>query len=60
MYDKKIYSTKTASEWLFEGFEDPMINIAKNNPFIDNIPTMFDKFGWFYKVSFIDCYKAYS
>jgi scavenger receptor class B protein 1 len=49
IYGKKIHVTKTAGEWLFEGFEDPMINLAKSNPFLSDIPTMFDKFGWFYK-----------
>jgi scavenger receptor class B protein 1 len=51
MYDKQIHVTKTAGEWLFEGFNDPMIDLAKNNPFLNDIPAMFDKFGWFYKVS---------
>jgi scavenger receptor class B protein 1 len=54
MYDKQIHVTKTAGEWLFEGFNDPMIDLAKNNPFLNDIPAMFDKFGWFYKVSWCD------
>lgn len=41
--------TKTAGEWLFEGFEDPMINMAASNPLISDIPAYADKFGWFYK-----------
>lgn len=48
-YDQKIHVTKTASEWLFEGFDDPLINIAASNPLLNDIPKYADKFGWFYK-----------
>jgi hypothetical protein len=35
----------------FDGYEDAMINLAKDNPLLDagNIP--FDRFGWFYMVN---------
>ncbi len=48
-YDQKIYTTKTAAEWLFEGFNDPLIDIAASNPLLNDIPKYADKFGWFYK-----------
>jgi hypothetical protein len=48
-YDQKIHVSKTASEWLFEGFDDPLINIAASNPLLNDIPKYADKFGWFYK-----------
>lgn len=37
---------RTVDQFLFKGYEDELINMAK--VFID-IP--YDKFGWFYKVS---------
>ena len=51
--NQKVHVTKNASEWLFDGYEDQMINLAKDNPFLDagNIP--FDRFGWFYMVQLI-------
>ncbi|KAG5684261.1 hypothetical protein PVAND_013497 [Polypedilum vanderplanki] len=49
IYGNNVHVTKTAGEWLFDGFEDPMITLAKSNPFLTDIPTNFDKFGWFYK-----------
>lgn len=52
-FHQKVHVTKNASEWLFDGYEDVMINIAKNNPLLDagNIP--YDKFGWFYMVNML-------
>jgi CD36 family len=49
-FNQNVHVTKKASEWLFDGYDDIMIDIAKNNPLLDagNIP--FDKFGWFYMV----------
>lgn len=51
LYNEKVHVTKTAIEWLFDGFEDPLINLAKGNPLLtdSDIPP-FDRFGWFYMV----------
>lgn len=51
-FNQNVHVTKKASEWLFDGYDDSMINLAKSNPLLNagNIP--FDKFGWFYMVSF--------
>lgn len=42
--------TKNASEWLFDGYSDPMIDLAKGATFLDAGDIPFDKFGWFYMV----------
>jgi hypothetical protein len=51
-YGQKLHVTKNASQWLFEGYEDPIINVAKEIASflgVGDIP--FDRFGWFYRVS---------
>ncbi len=53
MYKQKIHITKTAGELLFDGYDDPMIRIAKDMPILDAGDIPFDKFGWFYMASFI-------
>ena len=50
MYNQKVHVTKNASEWLFDGYEDAMIGLAKDNPILDAGEIPFDKFGWFYMV----------
>lgn len=35
---------------LFDGYDDPMIDLAKGNPLLDAGHIPFDKFGWFYMV----------
>ena len=50
-FGQKIHITKTANEWLFEGYSDPIITIAKDVASyfgVGDIP--FDRFGWFYMV----------
>jgi CD36 family len=49
--NQKVHVTKNASEWLFDGYEDAMINLAKDNPLLDAGDIPFDRFGWFYMVS---------
>jgi hypothetical protein len=50
-YKQKIHVTKTASEWLFEGYEDPIIGVAKEiASFLGVGDVPFDRFGWFYMV----------
>lgn len=53
MYDQKVFITKTASELLFEGYQDDMIDIAREMPSIvsEEIDVPYDRFGWFYMVS---------
>lgn len=48
MYDQKIHVTKTAGEMLFEGYEDDMITLAKQLPFLAGEEVPFDRVGWFY------------
>lgn len=50
-YGQKVHITKTASEWLFEGYEDPIIGVAKDIASILGMSEVpFDRFGWFYQV----------
>ncbi|KAJ8959906.1 hypothetical protein NQ318_011643 [Aromia moschata] len=44
-----IYITKSVGNVLFDGYDDPLMNIANTFPFLagNNFPPM-DKFGWFY------------
>lgn len=39
---------RTVREWLFDGFSDPVLNIATELKKYINISIPFDKFGWFY------------
>lgn len=50
-YGQKLHNTKTADEWLFTGYNDPIISIARDMASLlgmGDIP--FDRFGWFYQV----------
>ncbi|KAG5676732.1 hypothetical protein PVAND_006541 [Polypedilum vanderplanki] len=47
-FDQQIHLTKTASELLFEGYDDPIINVAKEIAKIMGITVPFDRFGYFY------------
>jgi len=42
-----LFVTRPAREWLFEGFEDPLLTIGSLFKPDSKIPM--DKFGWFYK-----------
>lgn len=49
LYEQTIAVTKTVDELLFEGYSDDMMDMAREYPiFGDDIPVIFDKFGWFY------------
>ena len=54
LYDQNIYVRKTASELLFEGYQDDLIDMARDISGFGkdkfNIP--YDRFGWFYGVSY--------
>ncbi|KAL0831626.1 hypothetical protein ABMA28_002400 [Loxostege sticticalis] len=46
-YHNNMFLTANVSSWLFDGIDDPIIDVAENFPGLPfNIP--FDKFGWFY------------
>ena len=51
MYQQEIHVTKSARELLFEGYEDNMVLMAKENPIFDTGEIPFDRIGWFYKVT---------
>lgn len=54
LYDQQVYVTKSASQLLFEGYQDDMIDIAREAPaFLGGmtVDVPFDRFGWFYMVS---------
>ncbi|RVE50581.1 hypothetical protein evm_004808 [Chilo suppressalis] len=47
MFHDNMFLTANVSQWLFDGIDDRVIDIAEKIPFITiNIP--YDKFGWFY------------
>lgn len=46
---QKISVTKTVSEFLFNGYTDPLLTAGRGWPTTSSkVP--YDKFGWFYKV----------
>lgn len=48
-YEKELSITKTAREFLFDGYEDELLKAISSGKIPGfNIP--FDKFGWFYNV----------
>ncbi|KAI5744521.1 hypothetical protein M8J76_003017 [Diaphorina citri] len=46
-FGQKLHETKTVGEFLFDGYENKLLNMAKKMPML-KIP--YDKFGWFYTV----------
>lgn len=57
LYSQKAYVTKAASELLFDGYQDDLIDMARElarfDP--DTFAIPYDRFGWFYQVSGTDC-----
>lgn len=49
LYNQKVTVTKTVGEFLFEGYEDDMVSLAKSLPFLAGEEIPFDRVGWFYK-----------
>ncbi|CAG9579049.1 unnamed protein product [Danaus chrysippus] len=48
MYHRNMFVTANASSWLFDGIQDPIMDLVENMPSLPyTIP--FDRFGWFYK-----------
>lgn len=54
MFGHKVSVTKRAGEFLFEGYEDPLLELAKSMPpsATGNAPIV-DRFGWFFGVSIV-------
>lgn len=50
----KVFVTQTVEELLFEGYSDPLLDFSQLIPegWLD-IPSGYDKFGWFYNVSLL-------
>lgn len=46
---------RSVREWLFDGFSDPVLDVATKlrELKIVDIPIPYDKFGWFYTVSYV-------
>lgn len=50
LYGQEISVTKLAREFLFEGYEDELVNAAKEMPFLtEGAEVPFDRVGWFYQ-----------
>ena len=48
----KYHVTKQAREFLFDGYSDPLLDLAAHlPPGLAPVSIPFDKFGWFYTVS---------
>ncbi|XP_052739290.1 protein croquemort [Bicyclus anynana] len=48
MYHENMFMTANVTSWLFDGIEDPVLDIAQRFPDLPfKIP--YDKFGWFYE-----------
>lgn len=52
MFNQQIAISKLAKELLFDGYEDPLLDLAKSLPpsTTGGAPPV-DRFGWFYEVS---------
>lgn len=47
IYHDDMFMTANVTQWLFDGVDDPVLDLAESIPFLPiNIP--YDKFGWFY------------
>ncbi|XP_077284882.1 protein peste-like [Arctopsyche grandis] len=49
IFNQEISVTKTARELLFDGYDDPLLDLAKSLPQKETNAPPVDKFGWFYK-----------
>ncbi|CAG9129052.1 unnamed protein product [Plutella xylostella] len=45
IFHRNMFVTANVSSWLFDGIDDPVLDIAQN---ITEIDIPYDKFGWFY------------
>jgi hypothetical protein len=49
MTGEKLWATKTAGEFLYDGYNDPLLTIASSMPQLTQTQFTEDKFAWFYK-----------
>ncbi len=55
----KIWVKKSVREFLFDGYGDPLLDLAKLIPTsIVPVSIPFDKFGWFYTVKYNNALKC--
>ncbi|KAG1677320.1 Protein croquemort [Nymphon striatum] len=50
-FGNKIHVTKTVGQFLFEGYQDDVIDFGRNMTKFTGIEIPFDKFGWYYNVT---------
>ena len=48
MTGQKVWTTKTAGEFLFDGYSDPLLTAALLAPVLSQIKFTGNKFAWFY------------
>lgn len=46
-----VFVSKSVREFLFDGYDDPLLDAAQVLKHLVNVTIPFDKFGWFYGVS---------
>lgn len=53
LYQQSIYVTKEAREFLFDGYQDALIDMAQEfqSMGVKDVNIPYDRFGWFYTVS---------
>lgn len=49
MTGQKVWVTKTVGEFLYYGYSDPLLTVAKQLPHLAQTEFTADKFAWFYK-----------
>lgn len=63
IYNQLGHVTKTAGELLFDGYQDDMIDMAREMPSFlgdESVQVPFDRFGWFYMVCYMVLYMNMS
>lgn len=54
MYREGLSITKTANEWIFAGYSDPLVTMGSIiSKFAADIVVPFDRVGWLYTVSVV-------
>lgn len=60
MYREGVSITKTANEWIFAGYSDPLVTMGNFvSKFATDIVVPFDRIGWLYTVSAVDTNATY-
>ncbi|XP_044754135.1 protein croquemort-like [Coccinella septempunctata] len=55
--DSPYHKTTTIKEWLFDGYEDSLLETASYLPFLDDMPN-YDRVAWFYKRNDSEMYEG--